>query len=63
MASTFVAIRTSYPAAVQAVDAVQDTPSKKLPWAPAGFGVDWTAQVVPFQRSASVTWVDPLFTS
>jgi hypothetical protein len=37
---------------VQAVSDVQDTPFKLLDVAPAGLGVDCTAQLVPFHRSA-----------
>src|ERR1700730_2292988 len=42
------------PTAVQAVAAVHDTPIRKLPVAPVGLGVGWIAQLLPFQRSASV---------
>jgi hypothetical protein len=34
---------------------VHDTPASTLASAPLGLGVDWMAQAVPFQRSASVT--------
>src|SRR5690349_8864578 len=40
------------PAAMQAEGDVQDTASRKLCTAPAGLGVDWMVQVVPFHRSA-----------
>jgi hypothetical protein len=43
------------PTAMHAVEDVQDTPEKELDCAPDGFGVDCTAQEVPFQRSASAT--------
>src|SRR5881394_2373849 len=36
-----------------------DTLSRKLWTAPAGFGVGWTTQLVPSQRSASVDNVPP----
>jgi hypothetical protein len=32
-----------------------ETPVRTLPWAPRGLGMGWTAQAVPFQRSASIT--------
>jgi hypothetical protein len=47
--------RLESPTAVHAVEDAHDTPDKPLPCAPDGFGVDCTAQEVPFQRSASVT--------
>src|SRR5215471_6826447 len=40
-----------------------DTLIRKLCTAPAGLGVDWTVQFVPFQRSASVFSEPPLATS
>ena len=43
------------PTAVQALADVHDTPLKLLKAAPAGLGVDWIDQRVPFQRSASVS--------
>jgi hypothetical protein len=43
-----------HPTAVQAVADEQDTPVSRVRLAPVGLGVGWTAQVVPFQRSASV---------
>jgi hypothetical protein len=43
-----------YPTAVQVEVAVHDTPSRALPEAPEGFGVDWTFQLVPFHASANV---------
>jgi hypothetical protein len=52
--------RLEAPTAVHAVEDVHDTPEKPLPCAPDGFGVDCTAQEVPFHRSASVTPVPEL---
>lgn len=52
---------TAKPTAVHADDDAQETPSNSLLVAPLGFGVDWIAQPLPFQRSASVTVVPPLF--
>jgi len=43
------------PTAVHAELDEQDTPLRALAAAPAGFGVDWTAQMPPLRRSASVT--------
>jgi hypothetical protein len=43
------------PTASQAVDDVHAIPERKLNCAPDRFGVGCTVQVVPFQRSASVT--------
>ena len=40
---------------------VHDTAFRKLNCAPAGLGVAWIAQVVPFQCSATVTSVPELF--
>jgi len=42
------------PVAMQADGEVQDTASRKLCTALAGFGVGWMVQVVPFHRSARV---------
>src|SRR6516162_284015 len=42
------------PAAMQADGDVQDTPFRKLCTAPAGLGMGWMVQVVPFHRSARV---------
>ena len=42
------------PTAVQDLGDVHDTPSRLLLVAPAGFGVRWIDQLVPFHRSASV---------
>jgi hypothetical protein len=42
---------------------VHDTPFKLLLDAPVGFGVLWTAQLVPFQRSASVAGTPALLRS
>jgi hypothetical protein len=41
---------------MQALDDVHATPERMLNCAPAGFGVGCTLQLVPSQRSASVTW-------
>jgi len=49
------ALMVTEPAAVQAPVAVQDTASNSLPVAPAGLGVAWMRQLVPFHRSASIT--------
>src|SRR6266581_3193258 len=46
---------TKTPTAVQAEGEAHDTPFRKLPRAPAGLGVRWIRQVVPFHRSARVT--------
>src|SRR5215468_3674740 len=51
------------PTAMHALVAGHDTLIRKLWTAPAGLGVDWTVQVVPFQRSASVFSEPPLATS
>ncbi|HXC64684.1 MAG TPA: hypothetical protein VNZ67_10010, partial [bacterium] len=40
------------PAAMQAEGDVQDTASRKACTDPAGLGVGWMVQVVPFHRSA-----------
>ena len=51
------------PSATQAVDEVQDTPPVKAPPCrvrEVGVGVDWTAHVVPFHRSARVFTFLPL---
>ncbi len=53
----------SYPTAVQRIDEEQDTPLSSLSVAPVGLGVDWRSHSVPFQRSASVTYVPELFLS
>jgi hypothetical protein len=45
------------------VDEVQDTPPDRAPPSrvrEVGVGVDWTAQVVPFHRSARVFMFFPL---
>jgi hypothetical protein len=42
------------PTAVQALAELHDTPDSMLLVAPDGFGVDWTAHLVPLQRSANV---------
>src|SRR5262249_54640312 len=49
------------PTAVQAEADLHDTASRKLPCAPAGLGVAWTRQRVPFHRSAKVTSVPEPF--
>src|SRR6185437_12407800 len=46
---------TEKPTAVHALAAGQETPSRKLLDAPAGFGVFFMTQLVPFQRAAKVT--------
>ncbi len=45
---------------MQAVAALHDIPANPEPIDPAGLGVAWTAQLVPFQRSASGTLVPVL---
>ncbi len=45
------------PTAVQAVADVQDTPLRELLVAPAGLGVVWMVQVVPFHTSTNVLLV------
>src|SRR4029077_20431162 len=45
----------SYPTAVHSVVDGQATPRRKLPVAPDGLGLHWIVQLVPPQRSASVT--------
>jgi len=48
------------PIAVHEVADMQDTPaSSSMPVVPAGLGVAWMAQVVPFQASASVAASGP----
>jgi hypothetical protein len=42
------------PTAMQNVRAVQETPKRAVPGAPAGLGVGWMVQFVPFHRSARV---------
>ena len=49
------------PAAVQAPADVHDTLRKMVPNVPAGLGVAWTVQLVPFQASASASVVWALF--
>src|SRR5262249_13429649 len=44
----------SSPKAVQTVRAGQATLARVTFWAPAGLGVGWTCQVLPFHRSARV---------
>src|SRR5258708_3726697 len=41
------------PTAMQNMRAVQATPNRATPGTPAGMGVGWTVQFVPFHRSAS----------
>ena len=50
----------AYPVAVHALAEVHDTPLRALTEAPAGLGVAWMDQAVPFQCSASVPWRPPL---
>jgi hypothetical protein len=49
------ALSTAAPTAVQADDPLQSTPRRTAPKRPAGLGVGWMLQRVPFQRSAMVT--------
>jgi hypothetical protein len=42
------------PTAMQNVLAVQETPNRPVPGAPAGLGVGWMRQLVPFHNSARV---------
>jgi hypothetical protein len=44
------------PTAVHAVLEVHITPLRLLPGSPAGVGVVWIDQLVPFHRSANITW-------
>src|SRR5215467_12891000 len=46
---------TNCPTPVHAETDGHDTPFRALAAAPGGFGVDWTVQVRPLRRSASVT--------
>lgn len=46
---------TAYPTAVQLVAVVHETAESALVVAPAGFGVVWIDQAVPFHASARVT--------
>src|SRR6266566_7753804 len=55
------ALFVEYPTAVHRVVEGQATPRSRLLVAPLGLGVDWTAQLLPFQRSASVTITPELF--
>ena len=48
------------PTAVQAVADEQDTPHRSALGDPAGVGVGWIAQVLPFHRSARVSVVLPV---
>lgn len=50
------------PTAVQADAPVQSTPESCAPWVPAGVGVGWLLQRVPFHRSAMVTAVPEALT-
>ena len=45
---------------MQALADVHDTPASWLLSTPAGLGVDWIAQLLPFQRSANVITSPPL---
>ena len=49
------------PTAVQEVAEAHETAYNALNVAPVGVGVDWMAQVAPFQASAKVTLVPALF--
>ncbi len=51
----------SLPTAVQAVLERQDTPLRLAVVAPAGLGVLWIVQLVPFHRSASIAVVPEVF--
>ena len=60
-ASVLVAVALEYwPTAVQALAETHDTPSSSLLEAPVGFGVVSIDHLVPFQRCAIVTLVEPL---
>src|SRR5215470_9899146 len=50
-------LSTAAPTAVQAEAPVQATPESSAPRVPAGLGVGWMRQRVPFHRSAMVTQV------
>jgi hypothetical protein len=47
------------PTAVQAAAAEQDTARNSLPVDPAGLGVAWMCQLVPFHASASSAVLPP----
>ena len=53
---TFEPLVATNPTAVHAVPAVHDTPFTPLSGTPAGLGVLWSVQLVPFQASASVAY-------
>jgi hypothetical protein len=55
----FPALSVMAPTAVHAEGDVHDTLFRKPP--PAGLGVGWISQLVPFHRSAKVTSVPELF--
>ena len=57
------ALSTAAPTAVQADDPLQSTPRRTAPKRPAGLGVGWMLQRVPFQRSAIVTTVPEAVTA
>jgi hypothetical protein len=48
------------PTAMHAVITAHDTPRRRVSVAPAGFGVVWIDQLVPFQASASDVTLAPL---
>jgi hypothetical protein len=48
------------PTAMHAFAEVHDTPLRTPRFAPVALGVDWTDQLVPSQRSASVPWWSPM---
>lgn len=52
-----LALSTTPPTAVQADGPVQSTPKNPAPPVPAGLGVGWMRQRLPFHRSAMVTQV------
>lgn len=53
-------LETLSPTAVHAPLVEHATAARELDVAPLGLGVLCTAQLVPFQRSTSVSWSDPL---
>lgn len=57
------ALSVAAPTAVQADAPVQATPRSCAPGVPAGWGVGWMLQRVPFHRSAMVTQVPEAVTA
>jgi hypothetical protein len=53
---------TKLPTASHAVAVLHETPENELAFAPAGTGVDWMTQVIPFQCSARAVSTPELLT-